>query len=303
MAYTSGTETSDASATATLVARIETALTAHSAWEYVEEVTAGSYTVRVWRNKGADNGFGSDWYLALMRTSDTSDLRFLVSEGWDGSLAYRACVNPGSQSYIETTYRSLTGDTGYAWSDGRWNPYLTLATNTSSFAWRIHVNNKRVIVQTSISGSLQGIKYLGLFDKVEPFSSATWNSYNFPLVAVPLDLTGYDTDGSGSSTRRPMAPGNVSDAYAIRTDGQVFVNSFVGTLGTLTEHSYVGSKIYVQHSSADNTTGYHRGIYSEVLSFYGTAPANSGGDSITVGGNSWISFGVVGNYSYWMPND
>ena len=308
MAYSSGTETSDGAATATLVGKIEDALTAHAAWEYVEEVTEGGYTTRVWKNKGTENDFGSDWYLALMRTSDTSDLMFKAAEDWDGSNAIRGCLNPGSESYVESTYRSRYGDTGYPWSDSKWNSYVNIATHTSSFSWIIHVNNKRLVVQTSISGSLQGIKYIGLFDKVEPFTSAAWNSYNFPLVLAPFDNTAYDTDGAGSSSRRPMSTDNTSDAYAINSyfatgSSIYFVNTFVGDVGTLIDHPYVGSRGYVFHTSGNTTNGNYRGVYNDLLFFKGAAPSPVGGDTISVSGDSWISLGRIGSYIVWVPND
>src|SRR6478736_4388044 len=67
--------------TAALVAQIETMLTAHAAWEFVENVTqinrqthvattnvydAETYTCRVWKNLGTLNGYGKDFYVAII---------------------------------------------------------------------------------------------------------------------------------------------------------------------------------------------------------------------------------------------
>lgn len=308
MAYTSGTETSDASATATLVNRIETALTAHSAWEYVEEVTEGGYTSRVWKNKGTENDFGSDWYLALMRTSDTSDLTFKAAEDWDGSLAYRGCANPSNTYTPGATYASAYESAGYSWSSTNINGYVKLSTNTTSFSWKVHINSKRLIVQTAVGTTVSNIIYTGIFDVPEPFASASYSAMEFPLCVAPI--LGDDFDSNGSTSRRPQSVGmSLADCFATDTRYspnyqylyQYFVSQATGQVGNVATVPPIGTRIYLKNS--DNHNGGHRGIFSDIAMFYSAGLSSIGGDTITISGSSYVSLNNYGYGTFWVPND
>ena len=193
MAFSTGTITSSATPTVDLIALVETMLTAHAAWTFVEEYTSGSNVSRVWKNEGALNGFGQDFYIILWRstTTSTTTLYLLAAEDYNSTthLCIRACAQPGTTFTPEATYNSAIGATGQVFSNTTWNTVCALTTSTAAFEYLIRVTNNSLLIKSS-SGSAYGVG-AGLFT---PFFPSQPNE--FPLALFQWGNT--DTDGSGS---------------------------------------------------------------------------------------------------------
>src|SRR5690606_322196 len=120
MTYQTGSILS-ATPSADAMSIIESMLTAHPAWEFVENYVDGTYTNRVWKCLGTENDFGQDFYVAFMRltaTINTAPIIVQAAEQYNSTthVATRALAVPGATFNPEATFASPYGATGYAFS-------------------------------------------------------------------------------------------------------------------------------------------------------------------------------------------
>lgn len=164
---------------------------AHAAWEFVEEVVGtGTNISRVYRCLGTLNGFGSDFYAALTRTSLTSGVVVVMGEGYDA--VNKKLIKPAV--YFTTTPTAPAADLSYpvdrhvanettltAATQGFLhgaganvsNTFTGLGVNTTGFTYWVHVGSNYVVVATRV-GSTGTVAYAGLYDSfhtttVDPF--------------------------------------------------------------------------------------------------------------------------------------
>lgn len=130
MTYYAGSTTSS-TPNQDIITFIETGLTAHAGWAFVEATTfthAGqSKTARVWKCLGTQNAGGLDFYVLLIKYtasgSGIANIGIRVSEGYDssGHNAIRPVTGTGTAMTVSGTDFSIGNGTGYA---------LTLAAAT-----------------------------------------------------------------------------------------------------------------------------------------------------------------------------
>src|SRR4051794_24897223 len=117
-AYTTGTinQPDAGSVGLAMVERIRDDVSAHVAWDLVEEFTATSGTVRwyVLRCLGSANGLGSDFYLVIGRILATGELRFSICEGYNPAthtMTYFATRNVPTPQQMDASGRLAAGTT------------------------------------------------------------------------------------------------------------------------------------------------------------------------------------------------
>lgn len=94
MAYRTATIT-NASPALALVTEIEAGFAEHANWDYVKDVVIGTFTYRVWKNRGTGSGansFGSDFFLAFRYQTAAGglELRVVAFEAFDPGNAWAA---------------------------------------------------------------------------------------------------------------------------------------------------------------------------------------------------------------------
>lgn len=298
MSYLSGTIVSNASPTTALITAIEGELTAHPAWDYVEEVTEGGFTSRVWKCLGTLNGWGEDFYVALMRTSASSTLTVKAAELWNGTLAVRGLpiVTAGAP---EATFKSKYGATGYAWSSGNWNASLIAAVSVTSMAYRIIVTAKGLWVHTYIGTTSSGM-YVGLFDIPSPLVPV---ALEFPLVGAVINDS---ANVAGSASRRPTASNSANWGFpGLPYDLTTVWGYSMGTIPTGVAQlsgRALGAQVpaYVLNDGAAAAT---RGVMPDVLVFRSETGIVVG-DTITVDSVQYVCLrGTMSNMSLWISTE
>lgn len=83
-----------------MVEQIRDDLTAHVAWELVEEFTPASGAVRwyVFKNLVAESGLGDDWYVVIGRTLASGRLALAICEEYDSATHTMSFYSPSADS-------------------------------------------------------------------------------------------------------------------------------------------------------------------------------------------------------------
>ncbi len=294
MSYATAVVTSSATPSTALMTAIEAELTTHTAWDYVEERVSGSYTFRVWKCLGTYNSHGSDFYIALYRTTSgigTSGVSAVAFEGYDTGTGYvtRACPPANAAAYTpDSTYDAWPSGTGVALSTLTGGTLASVNTSTVTFTYRIFVSKDRLMFRTSLSAA--DWVYVGLFEPLGWPGVTT----EFPLiVAYSLSSGGFTSmsrcphKGTRASRSRPgyatgsnWASSAPSTSYApgLPTSGTIGT-SYVGLYTTP-----FGNRAAVLDSNAPSGYGSTciRGQFYGWLSF--NDPGYAEGDTITVDG-------------------
>lgn len=300
MAYASGQLTGAANPAQDLVTQIETLLTNHVAWTFVEEVISGTSIFRVWKNAGTSNAWGTDFHIALQRTDIATYLRVLAFEVWDATnkLGIRGCPDPMMTATPEATYASYQGATGAVLTDfNHFNRYCIVPLSTVDFNWWVVVTNNQLIVVSNADAAAPTV-LAGVFER---FTSHT---HEFPLV---VQRVGYgDLDTAGSVSRRPGSAGvSVADCFAVAVYYSIHVwttteGSVPGDLLNLHGGKALGSRVIVRHSAS--TGGVIRGLYYDLLYFNYSVGVEIG-DTMTIDTQTWLCVNTIsfnGYNSFWV---
>ncbi len=200
MSYSTGTINSLTPAVA-LMTTLDTAIDGHVAWVFVEEVISGTSVCRVYRSIGTANGFGTDFYIYVFRSSDTSTVSIAMSETWDAGTKRAGKIAPYNLTAANTpaadqsypTVRNPLTEMAVVTATAGFMHSPTLNTNTTGFEYWISVTAKAVTVAVKVAGTPHGPIYAGLYDSFHPTSLDA-----FPLVI--WGTVGSATAGGGAST-------------------------------------------------------------------------------------------------------
>lgn len=201
---------------------------AHAAWVFVEEVVGtGTNVSRVYRCLGTANGFGTDFYVSLTRTSLTSGVVVVAGEGYDA--VAKTLTNPAvwfttvpttpdaDWSYPvdrhvanETTLNATTQGFLYGAGSAVANVYTGLLSNTTGFTYWVFVGPRYLVVATRV-GTSGYVAHAGLYDS---FHNTTVNP--FPLWCGTLTASnGFQVVGGivGAYTRHGIGAAAASANY------------------------------------------------------------------------------------------
>lgn len=188
-----------ADGTAPFVGALETQLTAHPAWEFVEnvtetydqEVTGGTYaaetfTIRIWKNLGTLNRAGQDFFVAIItiETFTPTGTDPLVGYGGD-----RGDVMLLAFEQYDSIEKQHIRPVGYNWSVG--NPSFTLDPTTKS----VRGDEAFHFFRSKISG--------------DGLSWGRWGYWPRPIAEVPANLN--DTSFNDASGYGMMYGAYTSD--------------------------------------------------------------------------------------------
>ncbi|MGH9266736.1 MAG: hypothetical protein ACRD0D_01010 [Acidimicrobiales bacterium] len=189
---------------------------AHAAWELVEEVAGASTRVtRVYRCLGTQNGFGTDFYIGLCRTSLTSAVGVVLGETWDataktfgkGAVFHGGAAVPAADE-SHATVRHVANETtmvaqtnGFLWATST----NGVVVNTSGFTYYVTVAPNSVVWANSGTGVGIVGSYTGLYDR---FHSAALDP--FPLVNVVMVNSATGSSTAGGAVTRAIGQGTSS---------------------------------------------------------------------------------------------
>lgn len=173
MSYATGPIQSAAQPAKDLMDTVGTLIDAHAAWEFVEEVAGtGTNVSRVYRCLGASNGFGTDFYMAMTRTSLTSGVVLVMGEGYDSGT--KKLTNPAP--YFTTTPTAPDTDLSYP-TDRHVANETTLTAATQGFLFG--------------AGSLVANTLTGLLSNTTGFTYWAFVGSSYVVVATRVGATGY----------------------------------------------------------------------------------------------------------------
>lgn len=203
MTYYTGS-TSSGSQGPDIINFIETGLTAHAGWSFIEATTfthaSQTKTCRVWKCLGTQNAGGLDFYVYLIRYvatgSGEDNIGFRVSEGYDSAThtVSRPAPATGSANTVSGTDFSIGNGTLYAptlapGTAGAQQEVLTGDIAGSPIDHFLAVSKSFIAYSFNVAGVAANGFYAGNFNPT--YSSA----YN-PVMLIP-------TTGLGGATRFP----------------------------------------------------------------------------------------------------
>jgi hypothetical protein len=282
VSYFTEQQLSDATPGTTMLAALETMLTAHASWTFVEEDSG----YRVWKNN--ENDGGEDFH-AVLRSDGALNLYVYGTEQWDvvthrpkfpcPSSSSGYTVSAVSEAHSDDVETSMSYMTGHA-----------IAGNVINYSYWMTVTRNGIYVFSEATA----MKMVGLYEKL-------WShANNGPgLYAGPLGIGSYS--GAGTVSRRPTQAGiYVNRNFAAVTSNEQKNFNQVG--GTLDPYYDVGSGPVATGARIWIVT-YDKGHYfgllrDDVLYFY-TATAVNKGDTITLGASTFV---YCGGYQ-WLKTD
>lgn len=286
---------------------LEGMLTAHPAWQYIEEHDGH----RIWRCLGTENDFGEDFHVSMKIATFTTLMRFHSFENWNpatkglsrptvrGSSVHTVGADGSLQNGAE-----FTSGVYYFEGTQHFKPTLWVPENGGLQYW-LSVTQNRIIGATrrDSDNALTNV-YIGHFESFIPDHPS-----EHPLVSIEprqtnTSLTSYLVGGWSRHPSRedtairenlavyPMISGVASDWT--KTEGQIggSVDPFHGVP--------VGSRMLTRPlSSAFTTYGHLRGLYYNILDISVVAGVEAG-DTVTIGPTGseeqWVYLGANGNW-------
>lgn len=297
MTYFTEQRVLDSTPVTTVLNQVHAMMLDHPAWSHVENSVDGAYTIRTYMCDGAVNGTGYTFYVHLSSSAETSPIYVRASEGWDTGTKklIRGCMNPANYYTPDATYNSGTGDTAYAFTDARWNPYTYFYCDQANFTYWVVLTATGLWVGGNRSPYQPA--FAGLFD---PF----WDHPNeFPLIQGPVGNS--DTDGSGSFSRRPSETAQYADMFAAYTF-YAAESRYSPTLGAVPTEGTLYDKAYGTRLMALATTaagnGAVRGVWRDLLMFAVTGGVAQG-DTIDVDGVTYVCMMTYASVGYFVNTE
>lgn len=321
MTYSTGTVLTNPTPAFGMRDVLEAALTAHGNWEFVKTVpnTPANVDQRVWRCKGAGNGFGTEFYLFLVyNLAGTGNLTYYTAETFNATTNVfgHPCPLENTTATAPAADFSFGGATTYNVSTYATNAHLeTLALSTTQFDYFVLVGRGHIMVNVRVGSVTNGI-YIGLFDSLmttDPFPLVIFNPGNISVANVPLP---------GTFSRMPDVTGSVARQFAVRefttlavtawTNPAVLHGGQVGLPGLDSGDLYaggvpLGSRVLLTplNYTSPGLYGAIRGLCRDLL-YFETPTAVQPGDTMTVSGQTWVLTGALptsSTFGLWMNTE
>lgn len=285
---------------------IETLMTAHSNWTFIETVTiATTSTYNVWKNHGTgvtdNNSFGSDFYISLMvNTATPTTLNIKAFEAWDatGKLAIRPCPTGGQATNADASALATGGVVLSTATMANCVVTCVSTPNTNEYYIALSKNALKVMLRRSSDTTVFAV-YAGLFN------SWVTDTNEFPLcLGGPSTSSTNFTTGLFATSRNPKRVSaaaltasfmyNMSAANARSGDtGQQ--DLFFGKIPAATP-----LLISAGGTTTASTLGRLRGVlYDTVIIDPASGVTLGMGDNIPVDGDTYWYFGSLSALSIW----
>lgn len=296
MAYRTATIT-NASPALALAQEIEAGFGEHANWDFVKDVVIGTYTYRVWKNRGTGSGanaFGQDFFLAFryLTAAGGADLRVVCFESFDATnnKAIRPCTGY-TTNQTPNANGSFGDETAGFTLDASALVYASITVPTTAYQSFVSVSADRVCCGVNYSTTDHAF-HAGLF---EPLSSLE----TFPLMICATSGQENSSQSSSGVSRHPGRTAAATYNFAFEMDfwTQIAGNAQSADLfhgGGLASRALLRS---TRTSDADKATyGYARGLLKDVIVLPDGSTATRNGDTITISGNVYtkMKFGTSG---------
>lgn len=289
MSYTSGTLSSSTSTPgADLLSQLESMLTSHPNWDYVQDVTLSGSTYRVWKNRGSGTGansFGQDFYVHF-RVDSSQNLNVSASEGFVTSSGNAIRPVAGRTNGQALNANGSFGDeTNGLALDSSSVPYAYVQTAAST-PYYISVTSNRICLAAGSSSAF----YAGLFDSLLP-------SEPFPLcISGTSNLeTFYTTMDSGTSRQPGKSAGNTDYYNFIHKLTSWTVTSGDAQTIDIAIGAPLGSRVLLApYTQSPGLYGSARGLLYDCFYLPDGGNATRNGDTMTVGSDVYtkMKFGT-----------
>lgn len=303
--YTTGTinQPDAGSVGLAMVERIRDDVSAHAAWDVVEEFTAASGTVRwyILRCLATQSGLPSDYYVVIGRTLSDGSLRAFICESY--TLA----------SHVAKYYCPYGYGSSYAYDDqGRYTPdyilgagplaavaaapaYMRWVPSGTSTKWWISVSEDGFTV--AFNGAANGVWHVGAYTPLTVLP-----------ITLPIQMCGSDNQPSiswGSITRNPAIANLSFNGSALFFEGGGGVSSTIGQyLGFSSDLRYndklqggqrpvaeQGMNIYQQSTGDMAVSGHILGKHKRMRVTRFSLPVGVAfGDAYVLQGRLWVPY-------------
>lgn len=283
MSYTSGTLSSSTSTPgADLLSQLESMLTSHANWDYVQDVTISGSTYRVWKNRGSGTGansFGQDFYVHF-RVDSSQNLNVSASEGFVTASGNVIRPVAGSSAGQALNSNGSFGDetNGLALNSSS-VPYAYVQTAAAT-PYYISVTSNRICLASGAGSAF----YAGLFDSLLP-------NEPFPLcITATSGMETFYYTADGGTSRQPGKSAGNTDAYNFCHK----LSAWTVTSGdTQTIDIAIGaplaSRVLLAPTQQNPTTyGTARGLLYDCFYLPNGANATRNGDTMTVGSDVYV---------------
>lgn len=294
--YTSGTINAGSTVltSAAVHTAIRAALIANAHWTVIEEITAGGIHSIILKCDTASQGFDTDMYVVLSRTTASGVINVYAGEGYDTSTdvlspAFPSSGLPGTQAVnaagLKTATPSVDFTTGMPVTN---SPHVTGLFSADAIAfWMVIVDDDHAVMK---AGTTSDATYVGAFTSLISGTDAN------PLLLGELDSAG---TGVSSTTAVARIPGAASPAPAtawsvISADQLAISLTTVTPLASNVVDLYNDNKAPVYEQAvvgASNnaaTVGYLRGKYKKLVRHTLMPSGTATGDTMTIGGTTWV---------------
>jgi hypothetical protein len=301
--YTTGTinQPDAGSVGQAMVERIRDDVSAHAAWDLVEEFTAASGAVRwyVLACRAAQSGLPNDFFIVIGRTLSNGELRFAICEGYDAA-SHTMSLFPWYSSSTAAQY-DANGRTAATFalaaapfstggSAPKWQNWVPAGTSTK---WWIAVDSDGFTV--AFNGPSNGFVHCGAY---VPLTS-------LPIL-MPVQMIG-SSDTYGGITNNPAVANILSTAYALSIAGGGYTGgafSYAIPLGFPSDLRYndklqggsrpvaeIGMTIVMNFAGDQVVTGWALGKQKRMRGTSQQSPAGMAfGDAYVLDGRLWVPF-------------
>lgn len=241
MSYNTGTLSASVNAAKELMDTVQTIIDAHAGWQFVEQVAGTTTTTKrvdIYKCLGSVNSFGTDFFMAITRNTDSGNCQVLLAEQYDGTLkkftnglAYStvAVAVNADGTHANSVAKHVANEstnpvstaaflTGPSSPSSASNP--TGAAIAPSTPWFLSVTNDAVIISCGIFQV-----YIGVYDSsyslvLDPFpiiachlhpNTSLQSAYNPTFGTVMAGNSGFTRDIGGASASMQFPGGGGID--------------------------------------------------------------------------------------------
>lgn len=295
MAYASGTRTVPGSAQGDdAVALIESLLSAHSSWTFIEEYVGANYKHRVWRCNAAGNDFGADFFLLLSTrpAASPASLWVQVAEGWNSGTKQIIRPCPVSQSQAPAADYSVGNGTGYSPEMSQGYCLVTLPTS-GTYDYFVIVSRNYFRFGYKYGAIDRGVQAGHLFDNAYPGTQ-------YPPLSQSCNETmnGVSTSwGQMATTRHPYVTTSISGNFQFffQRSELNYASNRPNRQDLFWQKAVAGRAMVASTAGSPETQGHFLGTMKD-CAFFAAAP--SGGsprtlDTVTIDGDLYVCGGFV----------
>ena len=324
MSYHVGTLSPNINAAKELMDTVQVHIDAHPAWQFVEQVPGGVTTTKrvdVYKCLGTANSFGTDFFMAFTRNTDSGNFQVLLAEQYDGALKKFTNGLTNNQSstavnadgthansvakHVANESNNPANTTGFLIGPSFPNPTAAASGGlvTPSTPWFLSVTNDAVVLSCGIIQI-----YVGAYDSsyslaVDPFPIvATHLHPNTSYTGAYSPTFGSVTPGSSGFTRELGGAGSFVNAAAGGIDKGII--QALGTGNTTQQKDPISGLWNASRVALTSSVrrAVRRGLLGSHVRAISMAEVTEGvGDEITIEGIDYTCF-LIPNTGYFSIN-